>query len=274
MDYLGIRAVGSTVEIYFTSHAATGAPVAPSSAFETADVKLYKNGSATERTSQAGWTMTSPFDSITGLHCLAIDLSDNTDPGFYAAGSRYVAVLSPDETVDGLAVVRVLAAWDIGVAPANVTQFAGSAITSAAGIPEVKVASIAANAITATAINADAITNAKIADDAIAVENLKDGAITAAKIATDAIDADAVAADALAEILAQVSAALTATIADSVPADGTRPSIASGIYMLVQFMLERTVSGTTMTVKKPDGSTTLLTLTLDDADAPTSVTRS
>lgn len=49
----------------------------------------------------------------------------------------------------------------------SVTQFAGSAITSSSGIPEVKVASVAANAITATAINADAITAAKIADGAI-----------------------------------------------------------------------------------------------------------
>ena len=39
----------------------------------------------------------------------------------------------------------------------SVTQFAGSAITAAAGIPEVKVASIAANAITAAAVAAGMI---------------------------------------------------------------------------------------------------------------------
>jgi hypothetical protein len=33
------------------------------------------------------------------------------------------------------------------------------------------------------------------------------------------------------------------------------------------------VSGTTVTVKKVDGSTTLLTLTLDSATTPTSITR-
>jgi hypothetical protein len=69
------------------------------------------------------------------------------------------------------------------------------------------------------------------------------------------------------------AAALTATVADSVPADGSRPSIAQGIYMLVQFLLERSVSGTTMTVYKPDGSTALLTVTLNDGSAPTAVTR-
>jgi len=54
----------------------------------------------------------------------------------------------------------------------SVTQFAGSAITSAAGIPEVKVASLAANAITATAIATDAITAGKIAADAIGASEL------------------------------------------------------------------------------------------------------
>lgn len=52
-----------------------------------------------------------------------------------------------------------------GRANANTTYFAGSAITAAAGIPEVKVASIATGAITAAAIAADAITDAKVASD-------------------------------------------------------------------------------------------------------------
>ncbi len=52
-----------------------------------------------------------------------------------------------------------------GVVKANVTQNAGSNITAASGIQEVKVASIAANAITATSIASDAITDAKVAAD-------------------------------------------------------------------------------------------------------------
>lgn len=76
-----------------------------------------------------------------------------------------------------------------------------------------------------------------------------------------------------AEVLTQVETALTAAVADSVPADGSRPSIAQGVYLLTQFLLERSVSGTTLTVKKPDGSTTLITLTLNDATSPTSITR-
>lgn len=47
----------------------------------------------------------------------------------------------------------------------NVKSNAGTAITAAAGVQEVKVQSIAANAITATSIAADAITDAKVASD-------------------------------------------------------------------------------------------------------------
>ncbi len=76
-----------------------------------------------------------------------------------------------------------------------------------------------------------------------------------------------------AEVLAQVQSALTATIADAVPADGTRPSVASGIYGIYQFLTERDVNGLILTVKKPDGSTALMTFTLNSATQPTSITR-
>lgn len=70
-----------------------------------------------------------------------------------------------------------------------------------------------------------------------------------------------------------VDALVTDIVADSIPADGSRPSIAQALYMVVQFLHERAVSGTTVTVKKSDGTTGLLTLTLDDATNPTSITR-
>jgi hypothetical protein len=66
---------------------------------------------------------------------------------------------------------------------------------------------------------------------------------------------------------------VTDILADSVPSDGTRPSIAQAMYMVVQFLTERSVTGTTVTVRKVDGSTALYTLTLNDGTTPTSVTR-
>jgi hypothetical protein len=76
-----------------------------------------------------------------------------------------------------------------------------------------------------------------------------------------------------AEVQSEVQDALDATVADSVPADGTRPSIAQALYMINQFLTERAVSGTTVTVKKVDGSTSLMTFTLNDGTTPTSITR-
>jgi hypothetical protein len=111
----------TTVTVMFTTHSATGAPVAPSSAFEIADLKVYKNGSAAEKATTNGMTMASPFDSITGLHCVVIDTSNDTgDGGFWVAGAVYTVVLSPDETVDGVVVLKVIGQFAIMVTAQSV----------------------------------------------------------------------------------------------------------------------------------------------------------
>ncbi len=122
MNYLGDFKAAATVVFAFSTNDGDGGAVAPSSAFENADLKIYKNSSATERSSVSGITMTSPFDSTTGLHHVAIDLNDNDDAGFWAAGTDYIVVLSPDETVDGETVVAVIAQFSIE------NRFAGSSI--------------------------------------------------------------------------------------------------------------------------------------------------
>jgi len=76
-----------------------------------------------------------------------------------------------------------------------------------------------------------------------------------------------------AEVQSEVDDSLATQLADSVPADGTRPTVAQAIYMIVQFLTERAVVSTTCTVKKVDGSTALMTFTLNDATDPTSITR-
>lgn len=62
-------------------------------------------------------------------------------------------------------------------------------------------------------------------------------------------------------------------IADAAAADGAMPTIQQALYMILQFLTERAVSGTTMTVNKPDGSTALMTFTLNNAISPTAITR-
>lgn len=73
--------------------------------------------------------------------------------------------------------------------------------------------------------------------------------------------------------VADIGAALDAVLADSIPAVGDRPSARQALYILAQFFLNRDVGGTTMTVRKPDGTTVLLTLTLDDASTPRAYSR-
>ena len=114
MQYLGDYADDSTVRIFFTTSNGSGGAVAPSTAFEAADVVIYKNNSATQKATTNGITMTSPFDSVTGLHLVEIDCSNDTgDAGFWATGNDYSVVLSPDETVDSQTVVAAIAQFSI-----------------------------------------------------------------------------------------------------------------------------------------------------------------
>lgn len=115
MDYIGDYKNGATVNIFFTTNQGNGAAVAPLSAYEAGDIKIYKNSSNAEKTTANGVTMTSPFDTITGLHNIVLDTSNNTgDAAFWAAGNDYTVVLSADtETVDGQSVVKALSQFSI-----------------------------------------------------------------------------------------------------------------------------------------------------------------
>lgn len=66
----------------------------------------------------------------------------------------------------------------------------------------------------------------------------------------------------------------TDIIPDSVAADGSRPTINQALLMISRFLMEKSVSSTTVTVKKEDGSTNSMTFTLDNDTTPTSITRS
>lgn len=65
----------------------------------------------------------------------------------------------------------------------------------------------------------------------------------------------------------------TAALTESYAADGATFSTAQALYMLHSSLSEFSISGTTLTAKQLDGSTTAMTFTLDDATNPTSRTR-
>ncbi len=138
--WLGYRPASSTVYIPFNSFAAaTGASSAVSN-FVAGDVLIYKDGSVTQRSSSAGITANTSFDSQTGLNSVVIDLSDNTDAGFYAAGHHYDVAIA-DITIDTQTVRAWIGSFDIGPEQVNVIQLLGTAwlTPGTAGTPDVNV---------------------------------------------------------------------------------------------------------------------------------------
>jgi len=104
------------------------------------DIEIYKDGSVTQRASDAGYTLLDTdgidFDGITGIHGFSIDTGDNTDAGFYTVGAWYHVVVS-SVTVDAATVnfvacaFRIVAAEGVaGVPDVNVTHVGDTAQTA------------------------------------------------------------------------------------------------------------------------------------------------
>lgn len=145
MQVLGTYALGATVRGEFAVALASGARGDPSSVLEVSDLVLYKNGVATERTSTAGYGVTSTFDAKTGLVTWSVDMSDNTDAGFFLTpGDEYALALYPDETVDALLVSKWLAKWDTGRRSAQ-TPVIGLAQGGAVGYVDLPAAASSVN---------------------------------------------------------------------------------------------------------------------------------
>lgn len=64
-----------------------------------------------------------------------------------------------------------------------------------------------------------------------------------------------------------------AAFTETYAADGATVKLSQALYEILSFLEERSTSSTTVTCKKRDGSTTALTLTLNSATQPTSITR-
>ena len=93
MISLGDRAVNSIVYCYFDAYGANGES-ASITGLAVTDIEVYKNGSITQRASDNGYTLLDgdgiDFDGTVGLNGFSIDTSDNSDAGFWAAGSHYL----------------------------------------------------------------------------------------------------------------------------------------------------------------------------------------
>jgi len=77
------------------------------------DIEIHKDGGVVQRASDSGVTVTINFDGVTGNHIISIDLSDNTDAGFYSSGSRYLVRLE-GITVDSGTINAWIGGFSIG----------------------------------------------------------------------------------------------------------------------------------------------------------------
>lgn len=103
--YLGDFNPGDTVRFMWNSNDSNGASITRST---NGTISVYQNGNTTQSTT--GVTDTEDFDSLTGVHLVAVDTS--ADGTFYAAGRDFAVVLS-GATIDTRSVNAVIAHFSI-----------------------------------------------------------------------------------------------------------------------------------------------------------------
>lgn len=190
--HLGNVPASSTLYIPFHTFDSNGASITITGLAVT-DIEIYKNGSTTQRSSDAGYTLLDTdgidFDALTGIHGFSIDLSDNTDAGFYAVGSFYWVVVA-SVTVDTRTVNFVAATFRIVAAE------------GVAGVPDVNVTHVSDTAQTAGDIMADT-NDIQARLPAALVGGRMDASVGA--MATDVLTSTALAASAVTEIQSGLS---------------------------------------------------------------------
>lgn len=222
---------GDTLPVLFdTFDGGTGASITMSGLAVT-DIEIYKDGVATTRASESGYTLLDTdgidFDGLTGIHGFSIDLSDNDDAGFYTVGPWYHVVVSTI-TIDGQTVSFIAAAFRIQDATRGMagTALPDAAANAAGGLPISAGGALAldtqlANTHEVTAARMGALTDwidggrldlildgraapgdaMDLIADAVDSVSVADAVLTAAKFAANAIALAKLAADVQARLL-------------------------------------------------------------------------
>ena len=299
MDY----ALESTFDVKFTSRIfATGVP----GTLAGGVVEIYEDNGTTQIT--AAETLTVDFDSVTGLNNLRIVA---TAANGFEAGKSYSAVISVG-TVSGVSVVgEVVCNFTIQRAPVNWAEVTAPTTTVDLSGTDIQlcdtITTYTGNTVqtgdtyalangSAGFVAIDTVVDAILVDtnelqtdwadggrldliqDIIAVDTTTD---IPALIATAQADLDTITgSDGVTLATAQgnyapakVADILTTALSEAYAADGAAPTLSEAVFLIMQHLSESSISGTTKTVKKLDGSTSAATFTLDDATTPTSITR-
>lgn len=119
---------GDTLYIPFATYNDSGASIGIGGTFAVSDIEIFKNGGATPRATDSGYSLisdTGQYGDRVGLHRFSISIFNTADDtGFFDVGSHYhIGVDSI--TVDGRTVRFIPAVFEIGTEQANVTQVDG-----------------------------------------------------------------------------------------------------------------------------------------------------
>lgn len=273
-------AAGDTLYLPFST-AVNGAPTLWTG---SPAVEVYKNGSLVQ--SVAGVTVTASFDGVDGQNLITIDTT--ADAAFYANGGQFRVVVSAG-TVGGVSIVGALASEFIlalGIQAAcaaalaafftSTAQLASDVWTSATRLLTAGTNIVLAKGVGVTGFNdlSQAQVNAE-ADQALAdYDGPTNTEMLSAFSALNNLAAGAAMTLTAGERNAIADAYLARSLGtEAVSADGAVPTVAQAFFEMLSLLGEFSISGTTITCKKRDGSTVLFTSTLDSATAPTSRTR-
>ena len=271
--HLGNVPANSTLYIPFASYGKTNGESITLTGLAVTDIEIYKNGSVTQRASDAGYALLDTdgidFDGLTGIHGFSVDLSDNTDASFYAVGSFYWVVVSSvtidSQTVNFIAATfRIVAAEAIAGKPkVDVDAWLGTAAATptVAGVPEVDLTHVAGATtnVAALATNVDAI----LTDTADMQPKLGTpaGASVSADIAAVKVDTAATLADTGTDGVV-ISSTTANQIADaflnrdmSTGTDSGSTTVRTPRQALRALRNKSAVAASTLTVYKEDDST-------------------
>ena len=213
---------------------------------------------------KTGYALTAAYDAAktAATQASVDDLPNNAEftAALASADDATLAAIAAlnniDSTAAQAAAAAALAAYGAATAT-NVTNATSPLATGAALAALNNLSSAGAQAAAAAALTAyDAATATNVTN---ATSQL---ALEATVAALNNIDAAAI-----------ITALETETLPDSYSADGAQPTYAQALLEIRQFLMERGVINTTLTVNKPDGTTPAFTLALDDDANPTSISR-
>lgn len=303
----GTFSAGDTIYLKWTTRTTTGAPTTLSG---SPVVSIYKDNSTTE--SVTGVTLTVDFDSRTGLNHLTIDTTQDatfyanghefwavittgtvggvsvvgevvdkfvlsaastaqTGDSFARLGAPAGASIAADiaeveAETDGIAAIPTTP-FLAASAPAN---FSSLGITAGGKISGVVLTDTLTTYTGDTPQTGDSF--ARIGSTGSGLTSLS----TQSSVNTLQTTANAIGTEVLAlGSPAQASTALATNtvMPEGYSTKGGTATLANLLHEINQHLQEMSISGTTMTIKKRDGSTNAETLTLNDATNPTSVTR-